>query len=255
MNHEQVRTVRMVVLALLAMLVIPLSYRFWIHCHPAPEGKPILTRLQESTEDRRVELLVKPLSKWSAEETAAQQDIYAWLVAHRETVLPWEWSAEAREKDPKGHRSVWRRLFKDERGEIETLAKETKKRLRTLEESVREHRMIEAHLTNQVALATAAATNFPCSIQTDEMTRGRFWGWNHRRSERHLETSADLADCVGTLQKAARDHSSAAIDGEAAAAACRERIAGLTRLAEALTTVPEEDPAALRLLLRSIRAR
>ena len=171
-------------IALAAMMVVPLAYRVCIYIWP-PEEKPRSTLTQffkEAESAQGIKLLTKPISKWSDDEAKWEPEIYSWLKEQGDEILPWEWTEEARRKDPKGYAKSWRRIWKERTSHCERLLSEQRKAVKRLDRELQILTTIHAHRTNQIArLCNVAATNtFPCQVAIERLEKGRFWGWNKR---------------------------------------------------------------------------
>ena len=182
MKKETKELVRTLGIALVVMMVVPLAYRVWIYIWP-PEEKPRKTLTEffkEAESARGIKLLTKPISKWSDDEAKLEPEIYAWLKEQGNEILPWEWTEEARRKDPKGYAKCWRRIWDERRSHCEKLLAERQKEIKKLNRELQVLTTIHAHRTNQIArLSALAATNaFPCQITLERLEKGRFWGWN-----------------------------------------------------------------------------
>ena len=98
MKKETKELVRTLGIALVVMMVVPLVYRVCIYFWP-PEEKPHPTLaefLKEAESANCIQLLKKPISKWSDEEAKLEPEIYLWLKDQGNNILPWEWTEEAR---------------------------------------------------------------------------------------------------------------------------------------------------------------
>lgn len=167
MNGLRRDVVRMVAVVVLIMAVPPLVYRVWTAYHPSETGgeQSFSGFLVKAVDARALALLKTPLAQWSAADRQDEPEIAAWLEACGQTVLPWEWTDEARRKDPAGYRKAWERAWS-------TVADGQADRMR------------HDHLTNQIArVASGEVIHKPTSVSVERLTKGRFWGWN-----RHLET-------------------------------------------------------------------
>jgi len=167
---------------LIVMVAVPLAYRACIYLWP-PAEKPRLTLTQFMQEDivaGCVKLLAKPVGNWSETEARLEPEIYAWLKEQGNEILPWEWTDEARRKDPKGYAKCWLRIWEERKSRCEELLAERKKETGRFEQELQTLSTIHAHRTNQVArLRALAATNaFPCQVSLERIEKGRFWGWN-----------------------------------------------------------------------------
>ena len=190
MKTETKELVRLFGIAILVMVALPLVYRGYIYFWP-PEEKPrqTLTQfLEEAQNERCLRLLAKPVGKWSDAEAKQEPEIYSWLKEQGDEILPWEWTEEARRKDPKGHAKCWRRIWKERTSLCERLLAERQKEIKRLDRELQVLATVHAHRTNQIArLRALAATNeFPCKVALERLEKGRFWGWNKR---------VELVDC------------------------------------------------------------
>ena len=182
MKKETKELLRLFGIAFMLMMVVPLAYRVFIHFCP-PEEKPRQTLSQFIEEAKRassIKLLTKPIVKWSDAEAKLEPAIYAWLKEQGNEILPWEWTEEARRKDPKGYAKCWHRIWKDQKSRCERLLAEHQKEIKRLDRELQILTTIHDHRTNQIArLSALAATNtFPCQISVERLKKGRLWGWN-----------------------------------------------------------------------------
>lgn len=182
MKKETKESLRLFVVAFIVMMVVPLAYRVFVHFWP-PEEKPRQTLAQFLEEAQRascIKLLTKPIAKWSDAEMKLEPEIYAWLKEQGNEILPWDWTEEARRKDPKGYAKCWLRIWKDWKSRCERLLAEHQEEIKRLERELQILTTIHTHRTNQIArLSALAATNtFPCQIPVERLQKGRLWGWN-----------------------------------------------------------------------------
>lgn len=102
---------KLLLVATLIMLIVPGGYRIWSLVRGARSGELRVASLNECLEkasvDHQVRLLETPVAKWSERDKRLAGEVLAYLRAHADVVLPWEWSAEARAKDPQGFRASW----------------------------------------------------------------------------------------------------------------------------------------------------
>ena len=184
MKKETKDLLRIFGVAIMVMMVVPLAYRVLIHFFP-PEETPRQTLAQFLEEVQRVscmELLTKPIAKWSDAEVKLEPEIYVWLKEQGNEILPWEWTEEARRKDPKGYSKCWRRIWKERKARCEWLLEEQRKEIKRLGRELQILTTIHTHRTNQIARirALAATETFPCKISIERLEKGRLWGWNKR---------------------------------------------------------------------------
>ena len=251
MTQDTKSTWRVIVLAFLAMLALPVAYRIWIAFNP-PAPRPAFSlsaQLAKASADRAAELLVTPLSAWTEADRAAEPQIAAWLEGHARTVLPWEWTDEARRKDPKNYIRAWTRVLDGLEGTLDDTESVIRKAQGLLVSALSDSRTLYAHCTNQLATleVTLATNELPVTVAVERLTRGRFWGWNRRVEQVRLELAKDRDALLGGLSDQVRgqaltaetlakelsqmEQKAADVQGRSAKlTACRER---LTRLANA----------------------
>lgn len=210
------------------MMAVPLAYRVFIHFWP-PNEKPRQTFAQffeETQQERGVKLLTKPIMKWSEAEMKTEPEIYAWLKEQSHAILPWEWSDEARRKDPKGYATCWQRIWKERKAHCKRLLAEHQNEIKRLDRKLKILTTIHTHRTNQIVrLRVLVATNtLPCQISLERLKKGRFWGWN-----RHVEV-------VACKDAAATD---SICSNEVATAA--DEIKGARALSDSLTASKEKS--------------
>ena len=184
MKTETKELMRLFGIAILAMVALPLVYRGYVYFWPLEE-KPRQTLaqfLEEAQRERCLKLLTKPLGKWSDAEAKLEPEIYSWLKEQGNEILPWEWTEDARRKDPKGHAKCWRRIWKERSSHCERLLAECQEETKRLDRELQILTTIHTHRTNQIArLRNVIATNtFPCQVALERIEKGRFWGWNKR---------------------------------------------------------------------------
>lgn len=198
---------------LIVMVAVPLAYRVCVYLWP-PEKKPRQTFTQLMEEDiiaGCVRRLTKPVGNWSEAEARLEPEIYAWLKGQGNEILPWEWTEEARRKDPKGYAKCWRRIWEERESHCEKLIEEREEEIERLEDELRILTTVYDHRTNQIARIRAlASTNaFPCRVQLERIEKGRFWGWN-----KHVETveCGEAADVVAATNSVCSKEEAAAQD-------------------------------------------
>jgi len=174
------------------MMALPAGYRVWRIWNPEPEQpRQTLTQvLAEAAANNAVRLLRTPVAQWTEYDKKSEPQVFGWLEAHGQTVLPWEWTDEARRKDPDGYRKLWLGIFKEQASELNARQKAERKQLNAVERELWIAETLYAHLTNQIALVRAyVATNaFPMTVTAERLEKGRFWGWNRTAEERHFES-------------------------------------------------------------------
>ena len=152
MKKETKELLRVLGVAFLLMMVVPLVYRVVIHFWP-PEEKPRRTLEQffeEAQMARCIKLLTTPAEKWSDDEVKMEPEIYAWLNEQGNEILPWEWTEEARRKDPKGYAKCWRRIWKERKSCCERLLAGHQTENKRLVRELQIITTIHAHRTNQI---------------------------------------------------------------------------------------------------------
>ena len=183
-TKEFIELMRTLGIALVAMMAVPLVYRAYVYFWP-PEEKPHQTLtefLKEAESASCIKLLTKPVSKWTDDETKLEPEIYAWIQEQGDTILPWEWTEEARRKDPKGFAKCWWRIWEARKSHCEKLLAQQQKEVKRLNLERQILITIHTHRTNQIVrLRAFAATNtFPCQVALERLEKGRFWGWNKK---------------------------------------------------------------------------
>ena len=203
MKKETKELLRVLGVAFLLMMVVPLVYRVVIHFWP-PEEKPRRTLSQffeEAQMTRCMKLLTTPVAKWSDDEAKSEPEIFAWLKEQGDEILPWEWTEEARRKDPKGYEKCWRRIWKERKSHCDKLFAEQQKEIKQLDRELQILTTIHTHRTNQIArLHALAATNtFPCKITLERLEKGRFWGWNKKVETAECKDLGSLAASTNSI--------------------------------------------------------
>ncbi len=232
MKKETKELVRTLGIALAVMMVVPLAYRVWIYIWP-PGEKPHPTLAEffnEAESAHSIKLLMKPIAKWSDDEAKLEPEIYAWLKDQGNEILPWEWTEEARRKDPKGYAKCWRRIWEERKSHCDKLFAEQQKEIKQLNREFHILTTIYTHRTNQIArLHALAATNaFPCQVTLERLEKGRFWGWNKK---------VETAECkdLGSLTAATNSICSKEL------AAAQEETSGALALADSISLSKEKS--------------
>ena len=184
MKNETKEFARLFSIALIVMLAVPLAYRVFIYFWP-PDEKPRQTLAQfveKAKSERCTKLLTKPIVKWTDAETKLEPEIYAWLKEQGNEILPWDWTEEARRKDPKGYAKSWLRIWKERKSHCEKVLAHHHKELKRFDRELQILTITHTHRTNQIARlhATAATNAFPCQVTLERLEKGRFWGWNKK---------------------------------------------------------------------------
>ena len=203
MKKETKEFVRLLSIAVLVMLVVPLAYRVYIYFWP-PDMQPRQTLerfVEEAKSEHCMKLLAKPIAKWTDAEVKSEPEIYAWLKGQGDEILPWDWTEEARRKDPKGYAKCWRRVWKERKSHCETLLTKHQKELERLDRELQILATIHAHRTNQIVrLRALAATNaFPCQVAIERLEKGRFWGWNRKVETVACEDAAAIVAVTNSI--------------------------------------------------------
>lgn len=231
MKKETKELLRVLGVAFLLMMVVPLAYRVCIYIWP-PEEKPRQTLTEffkEAESARGIKLLTTPVAKWSDGEVKSEPEIYAWLMEQRDEILPWKWMEEARRKDPKGYAKCWRRIWEERKSHCDKLFAEQQKEIKQLNREFHILTTIYTHRTNQIArLHALAATNtFPCQVTLERLEKGRFWGWNKK---------VETAECkdLGSLTASTNSICSKEV------AKAQEEAGGALALADAISLTKEK---------------
>jgi len=175
-------TVKMLIIGFVLMMALPVAYRIWLIYHPQPvvDHTSVTQFLERSVAERPVRLLKTPVGRWTDYDKNTEPKIYAWQIKHEKTILPWDWTEEAKRKDPNGFVGLWSDLFVECESELCEQAKRLKKDIKALDRRARINETIYVHDTNQLALiGQCLKTNaFPLTIQIQRLNKGRLWGWN-----------------------------------------------------------------------------
>lgn len=206
MTKETKELVRLLIITLVVMMAIPLAYRVYVSLYP-PENNPRQTLaqfLEETRSERALKLLTTPHAKWTEADVKSEPEVYAWLKKQGNEILPWDWTEEARRKDPKGYEKCWRRIWEELKAHCEERLSLHQKEDRRLEREREVLTVLHMHRTNQIArLRAFISTNtFPCKVTLEHLEKGRFWGWN-KKAEMVVcqDAEALLADKNGVLPK------------------------------------------------------
>ncbi len=220
--------VRLFAAVLVVMLAVPLAYHVCVRIWP-PDEKPRQTLTQSMEEDIVaccVKLLTKPVGDWSETEARLEPEIHAWLKEQGNEILPWEWTEEARRKDPKGYAKCWRRIWDDLKSRCEDVIEERHDEIGRLERESEALATVHVHRANQIArLRALASTNaFPCQVAVERLEKGRFWGWNKR---------VETVECGDASAVVAATNSICSREAEAAQGESRKAVAMAAAMATA----------------------
>ena len=166
MKREKKGVVGGLLIAFAVMMLVPLGYRIWILFNPpAPRPAFSLSKyLSEATDVSVPQLLVKPLSKWSEAEKKRAPEIAAWLETKGKTILPWEWTDEARRKNPEAYFKTWEDILEELDAQVRDVSKDVSwslfkakwgGKLKQLMNQTNETTLAEVELTNRVAQVDA----------------------------------------------------------------------------------------------------
>ena len=205
MTEEKKSIIKMLCIAFATMLALPLTYRAWVTFNPpAPRETFSFTEFFDKTAANRSARLIKtPIDQWTKTDRAAEPKIAAWLEAHSKIVLPWEWSSEARQKDPKGYRKAWKRLLGETESSLKDSIARIKKELKRIDRELLINQTLHIHLTNQIAAVerNLASNPLPATVTVEHLSKGRFWGWNVRKDQVHLEGETNRIAFVSTMRR------------------------------------------------------
>ena len=205
MTEEKKSIVKMLCIAFVAMLALPLTYRAWVTFNPPAPSKTfsLAEFFDKATANRSLRLLKTPLDRWTKTDREAEPRIAAWLEAHSKIVLPWEWSSEARQKDPKGYRKAWKRLLGETESSLKDSIARIKKELKRIDRELLINQTLHIHLTNQIAALerNLTTTPVPATVTVERLSKGRFWEWNVRKDQVHLEGETNRIAFVSTMRR------------------------------------------------------
>ena len=203
MKKETKEIARLLSIAVLVMLAVPLAYRVYIYFWPPDtEPRPTLEQfLEEAKSERCLKLLVKPIAKWTDADVKSEPEISAWLKGQGNEILPWDWTEEARRKDPKGYAKCWQRIWKERKSLCEKLLAKHQEEFESLDRELQILATIHAHRTNQIVrLRALAATNtFPSQVALERLEKGRFWGWNRKVETVACEDAAAIVAVTNSI--------------------------------------------------------
>lgn len=203
MKKETKELVGMFGAALLVVVALALAYRVVVRLWPPEETQhqTLAQFLEEAQRASCVRLLVKPAANWSEAEVGIEPEIYAWLKEQGNEILPWEWTDEARRKDPKGYAKCWRRIWKERKSVCERMLSGQQKEIKQLDRELLILTTVYAHRTNQIArLSALAATNaFPCQVSVERLEKGRLWGWNKSVEVVECKAAADIVAATNSI--------------------------------------------------------
>lgn len=178
-----------------AMMVVPLAFRVWERFNPpvVEEGFSLSEYLAKASADRPFKLLTTPLAAWTETDRKDEPRLAAWLEAQAKTVLPWEWTDEARRKDPKGYAQTWRGILDAETDGAEPRLKDVKKDVGRLSRELEIVRTLWAHDTNRLANVRIVLASDPtnATLAVETLAKGRFWGWNRTTEQVAVGTETE----------------------------------------------------------------
>lgn len=236
MKKETKELVRLFGIAVAVMLAVALVYRICIYFWPPDKGsnQSLARFLEEVQSASCVQLITKPVGKWSDAEAQSEPDIYAWLKEQGNEILPWEWTEEARRKGQKGYAKCWRLIWDRRKSHCEKLLAYWRKEVRRLDRELLVVSTVHAHRTNQVdRLRAIAATNdFPCQVSLERLEKGRFWGWNKHLEMVECEDAAAAASICNRETATAQDEANRAWVLSDSLTVAKERSAWCGKLCE-----------------------
>lgn len=217
--------------AFVAVVALALAYRVVVRLWPPEEAQhhTLAQFLEEAQRASCARLLTKPVANWSDAEIKLEPEIYAWLREQGNEILPWEWTEEARRKDPKGYAKCWRRIWNERKDFCEGRLAEHRKEIKRLDRELRIVTAIHTHRTNQIArLGAFAATNvFPCRISLERLAKGRLWGWNKNVEVIECKDASAIMTATNSIYiqetTAAADEARRAAEITASIASAKER--------------------------------
>ena len=187
MRKERRELVKILIISVLVMMVLPLGYRVFFYEEPSAKSEADVPRLEQIldriTDDWERAVLKMPLAKWTARDKERASEIHAWLVAHANVVLPWEWTAEARGKDLRGYLGVWEKLLDECVDAVEDEEKIFNREYKKFSAALSNDQTVFTHDTNElmrVYQAIGSVTNYPVTLVCTNLTKGLIWGWNRK---------------------------------------------------------------------------
>ena len=239
--------------ALVVVVALALAYRVVVRLWPPEETQhqTLAQFLEEAQRAGCARLLVKPAANWSESEVGLEPEIHAWLKEQDKEILPWEWTDEARRKDPKGYAKCWRRIWKERKATCERMLSGQQKEIKHLDRELLILSTVYAHRTNQIArLRALAATNsFPCQVSVERLEKGRLWGWNKHVEVVECKAAAEIAAATNSIcsheTAAAADEAGRVAAMTASLASAKEKSAlyeNLCGICDKCSRIVEGDP-------------
>ncbi len=205
---ERRELVRVLIISVLVMMVLPLVYRVFFYEEPPPPSAGEVPRLEQIldriTDDWERAILKMPLAKWTARDKERASEIHAWLSAHSNVVLPWEWTEEARGKDWQGYFGVWEKLLDECVDAVADEEKEFNRAYKKFATALSNDQTVFTHDTNElmrVYKMIGAVTNYPATFVCTNLTKGLIWGWNQKEEKLSFDSLQVAQEWCAAEQK------------------------------------------------------
>ena len=227
MKKETRDAVMAVAAALVVMLAVPAVYRIWISRNPPAETNSLTIAdiIGQVSADREMRLLETPLSAWTAADRRVEPELFAWLEANASTVLPWEWTGEARRKDPQGYGRARKGVVDALRRQLADLVKDARKSSSRAAGGLADEKELLDHARRELGRISSVEGPYPRTTERFVKSRGRLWGWNVKAADVILEDEKAMASLLGDIRAeiAGRTAKIASLEREAAAESARAR--------------------------------
>lgn len=203
MKKETRDIVKVIAVGLFAMLAIPAAYRVWVVYNPPAVTNTLTVSefLEMASADREARLIATPPARWTDVERRMEPEILSWLEAHSATVLPWEWTAEARRKDTRGYAKSLESVVMEMRSALAARLKDERKEVSRSEKALADERFLLAHARSERdKLAEAGTNGFPRAVECVTLSRGLLWGWNRKSATVTVADEKGLSaldECLG----------------------------------------------------------
>jgi len=249
MKDESKKAISMIAIGFAVMTALSLSYRIWLNSQPQQANtlRTMAEFIAKTAEEHAERLLRTPPQKWTDSDKKSEPRIFSWLEAHSKTILPWEWTEEAKKKDPSEYRKLWLGLFKEQKKELKTRLKLEREKIDSIDKELEMAKTTFAHRTNQIERIKAyvSSNSFPMSVKVERLSKGRFWGWNKDVKDVKLESFEDFGgEGKGWLTSetnAVQEEASAIIEKGASRKTFEERLAVIEDLLSRIAAIEDAD--------------
>lgn len=246
------------------MLALPFGLRLVLDRYlpsKQEEAKSATEKFQDMFGDGRApvvtaeRLLRKPYGQWTESEIATEPEMHDWLASHAKSILPWEWSEAAKEKDAAGYGKAWRKLRNELAGMCEDGCGRIGKATKRAQDEVEARTAFVGRMTNQLErLEGDLSTNgLPAAVRLETVERGWLWGYSSKVEKRKVGEVVELGKVIAAEKEKVREQTVrlaqlaqeiGKLDGE------RRKVEGLKTEVESIGTDGADD---LGVVVRTIR--